>query len=469
MKTSDLLSMTAAMAIPCLTSAAATAPEKIQDKPNIILIIGDDVGYGDVNCYGYDNLVPTPNLDRLAAEGVRFTQAYVTAPVCGPTRYALLSGTYQQNFGIQWNTDCWSKLPGLNETLENHRVPPTQKLLHETLKSAGYVTGLVGHWGLPCYPKTTHDETKSIVHYMAHYWPDETGHYLGVNEPKAISPRKRVIWGPERKGDEYLTDRLGRQAVEFIEKYADRPFYLNLAFTAPHSPMQAKKSHRKAVAHLPSEALQLYGAMLLSMDENIGRVLDTLDKKGLTDNTLVIFLSDNGPSFAFNEDWPEDWPKEVLGTAGPLRSYKGEYYEGGIRIPYIIRWPSRLKGGQVYEKTISSLDIYPTICEASEAPVPPTTHLDGVDLMPYLTGRNTNTPHQTLFWYAGNRGGAVRDGNWKLYVGKGSNGVRQLFNLENDIGETTDLYKTHPEIASEMEKKLTAFHEKMPSPLNPQK
>jgi len=227
MKKPSIPFIAAAIALPGLIQAAAA-----QEKPNIVLIIGDDVGYGDLSCYGYDNLVPTPNLDRLATQGVRFTQAYVSSPVCGPTRYALLSGAYSQRFGVQWNTDCWSKLPGLEETLDNHRIPPTQKLLHETLKSAGYVTALVGHWGLPCYPKTTHDETTSIVHYMAHYWPDKKGHYLGVDEPQAISPRKRVIWGPEREGDEYFTDRLGRQSVEFIEKHAAEPFYLNLAFTA---------------------------------------------------------------------------------------------------------------------------------------------------------------------------------------------------------------------------------------------
>jgi arylsulfatase A-like enzyme len=439
-----------------------------QSRPNIVLIIGDDVGYGDLSCYGYDNLVPTPNLDRLAAGGVRFTEAYVTSPVCGPTRYALLSGAYSQRFGVRWNTDCWSKLPGMKETLDNHRIPPTQKLLNETLQSAGYVTGLVGHWGLPCYPMTTHNETKSIVHYMAHYWPDENGHYLGVNEPIAISPRKRVIWGPERKGDEYFTDRLGRQSVEFIEKHAKEPFYLNLAFTAPHSPMQAKKTHQNAVQHLQSEALRLYGAMLISMDENIGKVLDALDKNGLTENTMVIFLSDNGPSPAFNEDWPEKWSRDViLGTAGPLRDTKGTFYEGGIKIPYIIRWPTGLESEQVYEKTISSLDIYPTICNAANAPIPETTQLDGVDLMPYLTGKNPRTPNKTLFWWGGNKGGAVKDAKWKLWIGPGERGEYKLFNLEEDPGESTNLYKTHPEIAAMLKVKFSDFCAKMPSPLNP--
>ncbi|QHI68373.1 sulfatase family protein [Tichowtungia aerotolerans] len=470
MKKFDIPLIAAAIILSGLIPAAATNHDVSSARPNVVLIIGDDVGYGDLSCYGYDNLVPTPNLDRLAAEGVRFTDAYVTSPVCGPTRYALLSGAYSQRFGVQWNTDCWSKLPGLEETLDNHRVPPTQKLLHETLTDAGYATGLVGHWGLPCYPQTTHDETKSIVHYMAHYWPDETGHYLGVNEPIAISPRKRVIWGPEREGDEYFTDRLGRQSVEFIEKHAGEPFYLNLAFTAPHSPMQAKKVHQDAVKHLPSEALRLYGAMLISMDENVGKVLDALDKNGLAENTIVIFFSDNGPSPAFNEDWPEEWSRDVvLGTAGPLRDTKGTFYEGGIKIPYIIRWPAGLEKGQVYEKTISSLDIYPTVCNAANASVSETTRLDGVDLMPYLTGKKTDTPNKTLFWWGGSKGGAVKDGKWKLWIGPGGGGERKLFNLEEDLGETTDLCKIHPEIVASLEVKFSDFCAQMPPPLNPKK
>ncbi|QHI68364.1 sulfatase-like hydrolase/transferase [Tichowtungia aerotolerans] len=431
-------------------------------KPNIIMIYADDMGYGDAGCYGGSNLVPTPNIDRLAAEGVRFTDGYVTAPVCGPSRYGLLSGIYQQRLGIQWNNDAYAVLPGRVETLDNNRIPSSQKLIHQTLEAAGYATGMAGKWNLPCYPKTSFQESMSIMHFGGNYFPDADGHYGGVDEAKAQSNFKRILWGPERAGDEYLTDRLGRQSVEFIDRHAKEPFFLYLAFNAPHSPLQAKKSHRAAVAHLPSEALRYYGAMLLSMDENVGKVLDALDRHGLTDNTIVAFVSDNGPTFAYNAGWPEEWPKELLGSAGPLNGHKGQYMEGGIRVPYIIRWPARLKGGQVYNEPVNTLDLYPTFCAAAGAAVADGTQLDGVNLLPFLNNEKAGTPHDLLFWHSG-VSGAVRRDNWKLYVYQD---LHRLFDLREDIGETNDLSQTHPETVAVLLKSYQDFVAQLPPPVS---
>ncbi|NQU43502.1 sulfatase-like hydrolase/transferase [bacterium] len=427
-------------------------------NPNIILIYADDMGYGDAGCYGGTNLVPTPNIDRLAAEGVRFTDGYVTAPVCGPSRYGLLTGAYQQRFGIQTNKDAWAKLPGLEETPENNRIPASQKIISEPMESAGYATGMAGKWNLPNYPKTTFDETMSVMHFGGDYWPDAEGHYGGVDESTAKGNFKRIVWGPEREGDEYLTDRLGRQSVEFVERHAEEPFFLYLAFNAPHSPMQAKKSHLDAVSHLKTEALRFYGAMLLSMDENVGRVLDALDRLGLADSTLVAFASDNGPTFAYNVDWPEEWPKELLGSAGPLSGHKGQYLEGGIREPFILRWPARLEAGQVYTQPVSTLDLYPTFCAAAGAEVPKGTILDGVNLLPFIQGEKTGSPHDMLFWYS-TESGAIRQGKWKLLVyGK----TRRLYDLESDIGETTDLAEKHPDVAAGLSDAFDRFRAEMP-------
>lgn len=447
-----------------MLSGCASYRKGNSKKPNLLLIVADDVGYGDLGCYGDTNLVPTPNIDRLAKQGTRFTDAYVSAPVCGPTRFGLFTGAYQQRLGVQWNWDCWSRLPGGPvETVEENRIPPGQKVLPDPLEEAGYVTGIVGHWGLPAYPNTPFDETHSVIHYVADYWPDESGQYGGVDEPKAVSGFKDIKWGPEREGDEYLTDRLGRQSVDFIDRHQDRPFFLYLGFNAPHSPLQAKRSHRDAVAHLPNEALRFYGAMLLSMDENVGRVLDALEERGLAEDTLVAFISDNGPTYAYLVDWPEDWPRELLGSAGPLRGCKGHFLEGGIRVPFIMRWPSRLPAGEVYRQPVSALDIYPTFCAAAEAPVPDSTRLDGVNLTPFLAGSRKDPPHDRLYWYSGTRG-AVRSGKWKLYVNRD---LTRLYDLEADIGEQNDLSSEYPEKHDELLERFHTFRESMPPVLNP--
>lgn len=464
MKRRDFLKLAGvSVAAASLSGCSQTFTRENNKKPNIVVIMSDDVGYGDHGCYGDTNLVPTPNVDRLAKEGVRFTDGYVTAPVCGPTRYGFFTGAYQQRFGIQWNWSCWSKVPEYNnETLGNNRIPSSQNLLPESLERAGYVTGMVGHWGLPCYPSTNFQESFSVIHYEADYFPDQTGHYAGVDEDQAKSGLKDIYWGPKREGDEYLTDRLGRQSVEFIQRHKDEPFFLYLGFNAPHSPMQAKKSHRKQVEHLPTEALRLYGAMLISMDENVGKVLDALEENGLKDNTIVVYLSDNGPSYAYLVDWPQDWKRDLLGSAGELRGYKGQFLEGGIRIPFIIRWHSQLQAGQVYHEPITALDLYPTLCAAAGAEVPEQTILDGVNLLPYLQGEKSGSPHKSLFWYSDDRG-AVRSGKWKLYVNRD---IVRLWDLEKDIGETTDLSKHYPRVRDEMMSEFIKFKSSMPSPLN---
>ncbi|MEM9252288.1 MAG: sulfatase-like hydrolase/transferase [Planctomycetota bacterium] len=436
--------------------AICLSPSANAERPNIVLIFADDMGYGDAACYGDTNLVPMPNVDRLAAEGVRFTDGYVTGPACAPSRYGLLMGAYQQRIGVQGTWDAFVNLQDgqPRDTPEKNRVPSTHKMVHQTLSGAGYRSAVVGKYNLSSYPKTTFDEGHSVMMFAGDYFPDESGYYGGVGYMLAPGTYKRIFWGPLREGDEYLTDRLGRQSVAFIEREHEkgRPFFLYLAFNAPHSPMQAKNEHRGVVKHLHSEATKMYGAMLYSMDENIGKVLDALDRLGIADNTIVAFASDNGPSFAYRVDWPVDWPRELLGSAGPLRGHKGQFYEGGIRVPFIIRWPAGLEGGTTYDRPVSTMDLYPTFCAAAGVPIPETTQLDGVNLLPYLRGEKTGDPHDILYWSIRDYG-AVRQGDWKLHV----DGKRQLFHLGRDLGETTDVSDQHPEIAAELGEKFDAF------------
>ncbi len=454
----------------CLLGALLTAVTgHAAPPPNILLISVDDMGYGDAGCYGDTNLIPTPNIDRLATEGVRFTAGYVTAPVCGPSRYGMLTGAYQQRFGVQANSDAYAVLPSRPETLDNHRIPTSQPLMYQALSSAGYHTAVLGKYNLPCYPQTHADESLSIIHFHCDYFPDATGNYPGVDEEKAKSDFKDIYWGPLRDGEEYLTDRLGRQACGFIERNAQRPFFAYLAFNAPHSPMQAKRSDQPVVQHLKTEATRLYGAMLHSVDENVGRVLDTLDRLGLAENTLVAFVSDNGPTFAYRKLWPEDWPRELLGSAGPLRGHKGQYYEGGIRVPFLLRWPARLPAGAVHDAPVSTLDLYPTFVAAAGSRPAGGAVVDGVNLLPALTdapaGDADRTPERSLYWFAAGAG-AVRHGDWKLHV---AGATQSLYNLRNDPAETTDLKDVHPAIHAELVAQLHDFTAPLPPRLNPLK
>lgn len=444
---------------------ASCSESKIEKKPNIILIVADDMGYGDAGCYGNTNLVKTPNIDRLANEGAMFTDAYVTAPLCAPCRYGLLTGVYQQKFGIRWNVDAALDLSqyGIKETPGNTRIKKPIEVISEPMERAGYSSALIGKWNLPLYPHTTFDQSLSVMHFVGEYFPDKEGNYKGVNGVPAQHDKSRHFWGPEHEGDEYLTDRIGRQAVEYIEAHKDSQFFMYVAFNAPHTPLQAKKEDRKLVKNLHSEALKLYGAMLISMDENIGKILNTLDKNKLSENTLVAFISDNGATFAYPVNWPKEWKKELLGSNGNLRGHKGEMYEGGIRIPFILRYPKKIKAGQVYKKPVIALDLYPTFCDLAGAVPTDKNMLDGVNLLPYLNNQISGNPHNILYWYGENKG-AVRQGNYKYLNYKGE---AELYNLKNDISESQDSSETLPEVKKELESKYHAFINSLPPPINP--
>jgi len=238
---------------------------------------------------------------------------------------------------------------------------------------------------------------------------------------------------------------MGRHAVEFIERHRGRPFFLYLAFNAVHSPWQAKREAAPRFASL-TPPLNFYAAMIASLDENVGRVLAKLESAGLERNTLVAFASDNGPALGSPRIvvWPDHWPKEILvGSAGPLSGRKAQFLEGGLRVPFLLRWPARLPAGSVYSRPVSTMDLYPTFCAAAGAAAPPGTVLDGVNLLPFLRGESGGDPHEILFWKE-DEAGAVRQGDWKLLLGPGEPRPR-LFHLSEDIGEQHDLAAREPE------------------------
>lgn len=432
-------------------------------RPNVILINIDDMGYGDPSCYG-GKLFKTPNIDRLATEGIRFTDGYVSAPVCSPSRHGLLTGAYQQRFGVQWNHDTW-KIPGR----ENERVVPlSQKHIDQAFKAAGYVTAMAGKINMEDYPNTTFDYEYSLTASGCHYFPDAEGNYAGVDgAPKPKGGWTMRMWGPEREGDEYLTDRCTRQCIEFMDLHKDQPVFFYLAYNAVHTPLQAKKVDKPRVANIKSESMKLYAAMALAIDDNIGRLLNYLEKTDRRKNTIIVLVSDNGPANPVHlhipDWWPENTPYHILGQRGPLSGYKGIFREAGIRIPYIISWPGKLEQGKVYKQPVSTLDIYPTLCAAAQVKIPDSTTIDGVNLMPFLAGNYNEDPHKALFWYA-NRMGAARMGKWKFVV---EDGKHYLFDLENDIHETTNVSRKNPQVMEEIFGAYIGFRNQMPPCRNP--
>ncbi|WP_299555866.1 sulfatase-like hydrolase/transferase [Seonamhaeicola sp.] len=442
---------------------AQSKQSNVLKRPNVIIINIDDMGYTDPSCYG-GTAFKTENIDQLANEGIKFTNGYVSAPVCSPSRHGLLTGSYQQRFGIQWNHDTYKLQHRERETI----VPKAHKHINQAFSDAGYVTAIVGKYNLEGYPETSFDYEFSLTSAGANYFPEADGSYKGVDgvrKPKGGF--QMMMWGPEREGDEYLTDRCGRQSVEFIQKNKDKPFFLYLAFNAVHSPFHAKKSHKKMVSHLKSEVMQLYAAMAISIDENIGRIIEVLEKEKLRENTIIALVSDNGPANPVHLNIPSWWPKKtpyhLLGQCKPLNGYKGTMWEGGIRIPYIISWPGQLQYGKVIDNPVSTLDLYPTLCAAADVKTPEYTNLDGVNLLPWMRGDYKEDPHKALFWYA-NRMGAARMEKWKLLI---EDNKHYLFDLENDIGETTNVMKQNPEVMDEIFGAYINFRNEMPAARNP--
>lgn len=439
-------------------SVAATGTTADAKRPNIVVILADDLGYGDLACYGGKD-VPTPQLDRLAREGVRFTDGYVTCSSCAPSRLSLMNGAYPQRFGLTWNDDRSA-----------HKLPDTQRLLPELLRPAGYATGLVGKWNIVRPADQVFDEVHNFIEWESDYFPQADGRYLGSNAKKSpgFASGKTAFWGPARDIDDYLPDRMGRHAVEFIERHAAQPFFLFVSFNSVHSPWHGRHSDRAKFAHLPHEVLRLYASMVAGLDENVGRILDALRAQKLEENTLVVFLSDNGPAkgSAAIEGWKPDWPKQlIVGSAGPLRGAKTDLFEGGIREPFIVRWPAQLKAGATYRHPVTAMDVLPTVCAAAGVAIPATTTVDGVDLMPFLRGDSARPPHDTIYWKI-KSAAALRRGDNKLLM-LAPDWKPQLYDLAADIGESRDLATVKPELTRDLHAAWQAWNATLPPPARP--
>lgn len=445
-------------ALPSCGNAGGNAKADKNAAPNVVVIFTDDMGYADPSSYG-GTWVKTPHIDELAQDWVLFTDGYTVAPVCGPSRVGLLTGAYPARFGVFWNED----------TLRT-KLPDSQTLLPNMVRSAGYKSAVIGKWNLTSDASANADVVKDEMIWGASYWPDDKNIYTGVGGGFGAAETPSGKWGPEKPGDEYLTDRLSQHAVNFIDESGDNPFFLYLAYNSPHSPLEAHKRHKDAVSHLEDPAEQVYAAMLLSIDDGVGYVMNALKAKGLEDNTLVIFMSDNGPAGAGFRGWPDDWAqRNHIGQKGPLNGKKGTLYEGGIRVPFIAKWPNKIAANQTVTAPVITLDVYKTVADIAGVTLNNAVISDGVNLLDVIN-REDAMQDRALYWAGRKCGkkqpekcvdfGAVRKGDYKLLTAQKEK--PQLFNLTNDISESADLKSKERARYKELSALYGEWHAQLP-------
>ncbi|WP_281614747.1 sulfatase-like hydrolase/transferase [Flammeovirga sp. SubArs3] len=395
-------------------------------SPNILIIVSDDQGWADVGFHGSD--IPTPNLDALAKNGITFSQGYVSHPYCSPSRAGLLSGRYQQKFGHENN------IPYVNPT-EKDGLPLDEQLLSEFLQENGYQTCAIGKWHLGDHPRFW-PNNRGFNHWFGFYGghSDYWGNYKNNDPIHGILKDGKPVNKEELT---YLTDDFSTAAINYIEAYtkSDSPFFMYLAYNAPHAPIQAPKKYLNKVSHIEDGERAAYASLVVGMDIGIGKIVQKLKEENVYENTIIIFLSDNGP--------------HIMGASGyPFRGHKGMLFEAGIRVPFIISWPDQLPSDTTYDAPISSLDLFPTVASAAKLKV--RKKVDGVDLLPFLTEKQNGDPHKTLYWrYSDGAGYAIRHKNYKL-IYSGYKEKHFLFDLDKDPYESNDLFDSEKQVAQQL-------------------
>lgn len=416
-------------------------------KPNVIVIVSDDAGYIDFGCYG-GKQIPTPNIDAIAKQGVRFTDAYVSASVCAPSRAGILTGRYQQRFGFEHNT---SKILAAGYQKTDVGMDPSEKTIGDEMKANGYRTIAIGKW----------HQGEEQKHFPLNRGFDEfygfTGGHRDFFAYKGKRSNELALYNnntivPENEIT-YLTDMLTDRAGAFIRENKDRPFFMYLSYNAVHTPMNAKKDLMDRYAHITDTGRRAYAAMMTSLDDGVGKVMETLKANKLDKNTLIIFINDNGGATVNSSD------------NGPLRGMKGSKWEGGIRVAMMMKWPGHLAANKTESRPVSSLDILPTAVGAGNGRQSGTKKLDGVNLLPYLSAGNKKKPHEALYWRRG-VAAAMREGNWKLIRVKENPKLEHalLFDLSKDRSETKDLSQKYPAKVKEMLASLAQWEQGLDQP-----
>ncbi len=443
--------------------APATAAERTAERPpNIIFILADDLGYAELGCYGQKK-IRTPNLDRLAAEGMRFTQCYSGNAVCAPSRCVLMTGKHAGHAVVRNNLSV--KPEG------QHPIPDATVTVAELLKAKGYATAAIGKWGLGP-PGSEGDPNKQGFdlffgyncqahahnHYPTYLWRNDKKITLEGNDGGAT-------------GKQFSHDLMEAEALKFIQDHKDKPFFLYVPFTIPHLALQVPEDslveykgkwedppYQGGKGYLPhSHPRAAYAAMVSRMDRSVGRIIERIKQLELDERTVIFFSSDNGPT----HDGAGGSDSEFFGSAGPLRGLKGSLYEGGIRVPFLARWPGKIKAGSSSDLPCVFYDVLPTLCELTGVGVP--KDIDGISFLPTLLGKDGQKKHEFLYWEFPGYGGqqAVRMGNWKgirVNLNKGETPI-QLYDLAGDIGEKQDLAAQHPEIVKRIATLMPENHQ----------
>lgn len=421
------------------------------NAPNIIVIISDDQGYADVGFHGSKEIF-TPNIDRIASNGVVFSQGYVSYAVCSPSRAGLITGKYQNRFGYTRNILLAPKdsLMGL---------PLSEQTLPDVLNNVDYKTKAIGKWHLGAHESLVperrgFDEFFGFIIGGHRYFPED----LTLND--LTEARRQMdgyitrIYDNGNRIDtkKYLTEELSDNAVQFIEDNSDDPFFLYLSYNAPHTPLQATERDLERNSHIEIEKRRTYAAMVSSMDDGIGLILDKLEEKKISENTIVIFFSDNGGVEWYN-----------FSDNGILRGIKGDFFEGGIRVPFTMQWPKKIKPGIIYDKPIIALDVFATVASAASAEKYIRNDIDGVDLLPYINGEKSGIPHEYLYWQNPDKDiDVVRDDRYKYLRIKGD---EYIFDLKNDISEETNIIDSSKPIYDRLKSQFKEWEKDMIDPV----
>lgn len=458
-------------------------------RPNVIIIVADDLGKSEVSAYGKSE-VETPNIDKIGANGVVFNDAYVTSPVCAPSRAAILTGKYQQRYGFEtqpmefypkskikyalakkakrlgdWNVVTEPSYPS-KDMLEHQGVPLNEVSLAEVYQNAGYETALIGKWHLGFGTEHQPLNRGFDYHYgflgaFSRYTPEEKtpGYNTFIQDDfsskyqwKVGRSRNAKILenGQEVIEKDYLTFAFANKAKSFISKNKDTNFFLMLNFNAPHVPFQAPEEYYKQFSHIKDENRRVYLAMIKALDDGIGSIMNHLDALNLSENTIVYFISDNGGA---------SYTKAT--TNAPLKGGKLTLFEGGINVPFMMQWKGTIPAGTVYENAVSALDIFPTSLQASSIKQKNQTSLDGVNLLPFLKKETDGIPHETLYWRC-DHVRAIRHKNWKMILSARDNWLH-LYNLDTDKGEMIDLSELNAQEKENLSQFFEAWNKDLPT------
>lgn len=453
------LVLAAASSVTTVTAASASTAAGVR-PPNVVLILADDLGYGDVGCYG-QTVIPTPHIDRLAAEGVRFTQFYAGSTVCAPSRNVLFTGEHTGHIQIRGNRKL--------------NLRPDDPSLGAALRAAGYRTALIGKWGLGLEGSDSVPTQRGFDHFVG-YLDQTHAHnsyptFLFRDEARFSLPNVVPDEGPYGEGvatvrQQHSADVFITEALDFIAAAQDQPFFLYFATTLPHANNQAGDDGMEAPADAPRDFVHAdwpkperdFAAVVARLDADVGRILTALQNRGLADNTLVIFTSDNGPHAEGGHD------PEFFGSRGGLRGIKRDLYEGGVRVPTVVRWPGHIPAGTTSAQIGWFTDFLPTLCALvpSASPPPPG---DGINLLPVLLDpARTMDQDRPLYWefYEQRSAQAVRQGRWKAVRIPLFDGPIELYDLETDPIESHDVAAAHPEVVARLAATMTAAHRPHP-------